>query len=359
MSLSTLTSERITAVVSTLMAIAILAAGVTAQHSRAPLDEIEQLESDLQFQLDWAFRHDSKERSKRIARLEETISAWHESPGSEGDRKLLASWLLESTIRSMPGTIKPFPSVPEFSKPADVVIAESVETVPVEIVVAQIEPHKTEPTDSKVVPLKPTKHVAVQVTEAIESPVLEKIKTPPANDHVAAIVRIAISKPAAHSTDDLFKDPPEEMPQGDVPQFETSQLSDAVEPTEKPVRINLNELAARIAGYHEGLDQIETELLLASSPDLDFFAEQIQKLDHLTRDYGFVELYYEALSEQEQKHIRTPRWMNATLGEIERLLQRHESKQDGDFLGSFDPAQIQQIEELRQQLAKIADFKSS
>jgi len=99
--------------------------------------------------------------------------------------------------------------------------------------------------------------------------------------------------------------------------------------------------------------------LLASSLDLDFLEEQIQKLDHLTRDFGFVDLYYKALSEQEQKHIRTPRWMNAPLAEIEHLLQRHERKQNGDFLGSFDPAQIQRIEAMRRQLAKIADFKSS
>ncbi len=369
MSQSTLTSERITAIVSTLMAIAILAAGVTAQHSRAPLDELEQLESDLQFQLDWAFRHDSKERSKRIALLEETIEAWQSSPRSEKDQKLLASWLLESTIRSIPGTTKPLTEVPEFGRPAVVVVAKPFVTEPVKMESAGIGPIMTEstktesvdtkPAESGVVQVKPSKPVAEPVTEAIVNTVTETPKTHPVNDNLAAIVPTAIFRSVASSTEDLFKDSPKDIPQVDAPQIEPPQLDETAEPTEKTIRINLTELAARVAGYHEELDLIETSLLLANSPDIDFLEKQVKELDDLTRDFRFVELYYKALSEEEQKHITTPRWMHATLAEIERLLQRHESQQDGDFLGSFDPAQNRRIEELRQQLAKIADFKSS
>ncbi len=365
MSLSAFTSERITAIVSTLMAIAILAAGVTAQQSRAPLDELEQLESDLQFQLDWAFRHDSKERSRRIAWLEETITAWHESPGSEEDRKLLASWLLESTIRSMPGTIKPFPSVPEFSRPMVVAAAEPIETLPAERTPSVTKPAatetaKTEPVVGKILKSTPSKIVDVQPTETVE---ILAPATTPVDDNEAALVAIASAvanaQPTAKSNDGPFADPVRETKLAAPPQDEATQIVESVEPSGKPVRINLTELTARIAGYHEGLDQVETALLLASSPDLDFLEEQVQKLDELMRNFRFVELYYKALSEQEQKHIRTPRRINATLTELESLLQRHESRQDGDFLGSFDPAQNQRIEELRQQLTKIADFQSS
>ncbi len=313
MSQSTFTSERTTAIVSTLVAVAILAAGVTAHQSRAPLDKLEQLESDLQFQLDWAFRHDSKERSQRIASLEETIAAWQASPRTQEDRKLLASWLLESTIRSMPGTTQPLPSLPKFGKPKAVSIAVTVEPVP---------------TENKVVKLTAATNVAMQAIP----------KTTPTDNVAVDNVVVADSE--------LFAQPRGRLTE--VP----------VKATETPVKINLTELAARIAGYHEGLDRIETALLLANSPDLDFLEKQAQKLDDLTRDFRFVKLYHVALSEQERKNISAPRWMNATLAEIERFLQRNESQQDGDFLGSFDPDQRQRIENIRQQLAAIAARKA-
>ncbi|NOY29334.1 MAG: hypothetical protein GXP28_03900 [Planctomycetes bacterium] len=295
MSPSIFSSERLTAIVSTMVATAILAAGVTAHQSLAPLDELERLESDLQFQLDWAFRHDAKERSQRITKLEETIEAWHASPRSQEDRKLLTSWLSESTVRSMPGTTKPLPEVPEFGKPPVVALAQ--------------------PKESKIEQAEPIENEAMQLTE------LADLRATPAN-HVA-----------------LVTNP------------EPSRAS------EKPVRINLTELAARIAGYHEGLDQIETTLLLANSPDLDFLKklelleEQAKNLDDLTRDFRFVNLYHESLTEKERGHMNAPRSANATLVEIERLLRRNERQQDGDFLGSFDPIQRKRIENLRQQLA--------
>jgi len=283
-------SERITAMVSTLVAIAILAAGVTAHQSLVPLDELERLKSDLQFQLDWAFQHDAKQRSQRIAKLEETIEAWHASPRSQQDRKLFTSWLLESTVCSMPGTTKPLPRVPEFGKPSVVALAE--------------------PEESKISQSEPTESKAVRLTE------VANIRATPV-DFVVAVV--ADSEPSRAS--------------------------------EKPVKINLVELAARIAGYHESLDQIETTLLLANAPDLDFLEKQAKHLDDLARDFRFVMLYYESLTEKEREYLREPRSTVATRVEIERLLERNESQQGGDFLGSFDPAQRKRIENLRRQLA--------
>jgi len=288
--------ERLTAIASTLVAIAILAAGVTAHQSIVPLDELQRLESDLQFQLDWAFRHDAKQRSQRLAMLEETTEAWHASPRSQEDRKLFSSWLLESTIRSMPGTTKPLPKVPRFGKthpigkPSAVALAE--------------------PEESKVVKTEPVESKAVKMTE-----MAEMAATPTA---------VAVAAGA------------------DPEPFEAS---------EKPVKINLTELAARIAGYHEGLDQIETALLLADSPDLDFLEKQAEKLDELTQDFRFVSLYHQSLTEKEREHMIAPRSTSTTLAEIERLLERNERQQDGDFLGSFDSAQRKRIENLRHQLA--------
>jgi len=175
-----------------------------------------------------------------------------------------------------------------------------------------------EPEESKVVQAGPIENEAVQLVE------LADLRATPAEDVAIAVV-------AAD---------PEPSGAG-----------------EKPVRINLTELAARIAGYHEGLDQIETTLLLANSPNLDFLKklelleEQAKNLDDLTRDFRFVKLYHESLTEKERGHMNAPRSVSATLAEIDRLLRRNESQQDGDFLGSFDPAQRKRIENLRQQLA--------
>jgi len=315
---SMLKRERITAVVSTLVAIAILAAGVTAHQSHAPQGELERLQSDLQFQLDWAFRHDSKERSQRIARLEETIEAWNASPRSEEDRKLFASWLLESTIRSMPGTTKPLQRVPEFGKP---------HAVDQPRVVALAEPVATAREESNTVQLT---QVAVLV---------KKVATTPVDDVAVEVASVKLS--AEHGTKLTGNSTPE--------QPETPS-----ETSETLVKINFTELTARIAGYHDGLDQIETVLLFANAPNLVFLEHQVQELVDLTRDFRFIKLYHEALSVREREQVTAPRTMNATLAEVERLLNRYENQQDGDFLGSFDPAQRKRIENLRQKLATLA-----
>jgi len=360
MSQSIINSKHTTAILSTLMAVAILAAGVTAHQSRAPLDELERLEADLQFQLDWAFRHDTRERSRRIARLEETIDAWQASPRSEEDQKLLAAWLLESTIRSMPGTTKPLPTVPLFGKPTVVALAEPIATQLEESKVEQpapVEKPVERKVEKKTVPLTaiaadirqqatPTNN-DVAVLDEIPARTVRKTPSIASFDHDVVVLNevaggTANFVPIAEPDIALPKNSPAELPS---------------KPDEEPVRINLTELAARIAGYHASLDQIETELLFAKSPDLNFLEKRVRELHALTRDFRFVKLYYEALSEKERKQISAPRWMSATLAEIERLIQQNESQQEGDFLGSFDPAQQKQIEDLRQQLATIVDRK--
>ena len=343
---SMLNSERITAMVSTLMAIAILAAGVTAHQSRVPLDELERLESDLQFQLDWAFRHDSKERSQRIARLEETIAAWQLSPRSEEDRKLLASWLLESTIRSMPGTTKPLPSVPEFGKPHKIELP-SVAALP--------KPATTKPDKRKDVQSIPIKRKTAQSTLIASHGTNAIPSTTPTAD---VAIPVANTKPLAEHVDQLPENLTAKPLSTKPPGSDTPPPPNKPAVTkEKPVEINLTELTARIAGYHEGLDHIETVLLFANSPDLDFLEQQVQELTTLMRDYRFVKLYHEALSVKQRKQVSAPRSMNPTLAEVRRLLKRYENHQDGDFLGSFDPAQHKRVEKLRQKLASISENK--
>jgi hypothetical protein len=115
MNFSSARGERMTAIISTVVAVIILAGGVTAyQSNTAPVDDIVQLESDLRFQLEVAFKHDPNQRAARLVELSKVSRAWLDSPQSEADREQLARWLLEATIRSMPGSLEPLPAIPTF-----------------------------------------------------------------------------------------------------------------------------------------------------------------------------------------------------------------------------------------------------
>ena len=75
--------------------------------------------------------------------------------------------------------------------------------------------------------------------------------------------------------------------------------------------------------------------------------EQIHRLDTMTRDYGFVELYYESLTPAERQTVSEPRSMQSTLDEVERQLKRCEETLDSDYLGTFDKAAEEEIGRLR------------
>ncbi len=304
--------ERATAIVSTLVAVVILAAGVTAQQSHTgPQDELALLESDFRFQLDNAFRHNVKGRTERMAQLEEVLSAWRQSSQSQEDRKRLASWLLEATIRSMPGSTESLSRGPEFGVPKT--------NAPVEPVESQVE--------------QPT----LTVSETPE-------QTAPQATTVDGVVEVSNPVP--------LEETPDVFPQENKAEFLESTSSSK----EKSIEINLTELAVRIADYHAGLDRIETALLTSNSPKLDFLEKQMQQIENLTQNFRFTKLYHEALSDKERPAIRELRSMGTTLAEFERLLgDRAEGEQNGDFLGSFDTSHQERVEKLRQRLAAIAN----
>lgn len=319
MSLSILSSERITAILSTLAAVVILAAGVTAHQSHSiPQNELVLLESDLRFQLEQAFRHNEGERDQRIALLERAMQAWAESPQNQEDQKLLGTWLLESTIRSMPGTTEPLPSLPEFGKPAAPLVEEHLEAS-----------NPPEPASEETAETNNTEADNTEAIEVSHEELLSNNLAASTQEAAAASIQ-EVDKPLATQTV-VEHDPPVE------------------------VKINLTELVARITGYHEGLDQIEMALLLANSPDLEFLEKQVNRLERLTRDFRFVALYHQSLSEKERQAIDPPRSMDATLAELGRLLRQTLGEQDGDFLESFDSAQQERVEQLQKLLADIVD----
>ena len=112
-------SERMTTIVSALVALGILGLGVTAQ----PTGEgdgvrVESLVSDVRFQIEMSWRHDGRTRTARQAELEQTLAAFEKSPQSPADVQALEQWLRAAVVASLPGESGTFPAAPTFGKPA-------------------------------------------------------------------------------------------------------------------------------------------------------------------------------------------------------------------------------------------------
>ncbi len=324
-------NERFTSIASTLVAVAILAAGVTAQQSRqAPHEELTRLESDLRFQLERAFKHDGSRRDETMAQVDQVVQSWQASPQSGNDRALFATWLTEATTHAMPGAHKTLPLAPEFGQPEQAMPLAVVQ--PTEVAPALIEPTTN---DSA-----PT--IAVDVTDEVASTSLsnttELFKQPTAT---AASPHISL----------LAADPLKlnlETPTPNAPaQF--SQISN------RPVPINLTELTARITGYHHGLDDVETQLRTTNLPSFEILAREVHQLEEMAKDFRFVKLYYDSLTERERRFVSSPRSMGGMLAEIYRHVDRLEQTQDDDFLSVFDSAQNEQIDHLRMRLSAVAE----
>jgi len=320
MNFSTARSERITAIVSTLVAVAILTGGVTAYQSHnEPVEDIVQLESDLRFQLEIAFRHDPNERTRRLAQLEQVSQAWQQSPREAADHSDLASWLLEATIRSMPGSIKALPGVPKFGE--------------------RQQPSKQPTPDVLVTP-----PVAAEKLDLVtQVPTPSAVNSTPVAQPSKVDVRSTVVVENRTFSEQLSVAPATPLPS-----------AAAVTQAAEPVPINLTELAARVAGYHNGLREVEAALLTLDADDFSALTDQIGQLSELTRDFRFVNLYYQALTDQERQTISAPRPLTATLAEIRRRLDSSETAQSGDFLDEFDASNQARIAELREQLAEVA-----
>jgi hypothetical protein len=341
--------QQFTAVASTLVAILVLTIGVTAsQKTSEPTSSLAALESDLQFQFEMAFRHDTDEQDRRQAQLDRVMQKWNASPRTPADEHLLVQWLNESMSRSLPGAVAPLPPIPEFSQqqvaateapgklgpPQAMVPATLAEPTPAPKPLATNEPITPTPIE------KGKDDVLLQQPPTVVSagpPILPEENLPIAPLPTARLL------PTATAVPDLA-DPIE--PASAPTPVQTVSVS-------QPVSVNLVELAARIGGYHDSLDAVETALLGQDQPDLGFLSQQVEQLDLLTRDWHLISLYYRALTAQEQEGMLAPRSMEPTLQEVRRQLRLYEKQQDSDFLGSFDRKEAEQLAAIQDKLAEI------
>jgi hypothetical protein len=340
---STKRSERITAVFSTIVAIGILAVGVTAQQEfTAPADVLVHLESDLRFQLDSAFRLNPKQGLERVKQLEAVLGKWREAEQTAAGQGLLANWLLEATIRSMPGNIQPLPAAPQFGESN---ITELPPAPPQEV------PPPIDPSPAKPVGDAPT----VEVTDL--PPQSSKPETIAASLTVSpAMVDRPIDPPAIAATPIVTTPTQTEGPFVEVSTKVASLVPQPIESqAAKPVVINLSELTARVTGYHRGLDDVEAALLVHERPQFKLLSQQIRMLNGLVDDHQFVRLYFESLTPEERRAMAAPRSMKPTLGELRRHLDRLQREVESDFLGEFDTAMTKQLGQLHNQLDSIEE----
>ena len=349
-------SERWTAIASTLVAIAILAAGVTAsQHAerRVPTKQLSEWESDLRFQVETVFRKDVPARDARLAQLDSVLEDWENSPQTALARQNLIDWFALATANTMPGSAAAFPAAPKFGGP---VISE------------------TEPSSEQISNQAPLQSGVLQ-----SAPPATAESTPTVEENPFATVDLLPAEPdlmlpAASSGTPTLAPPAEETkiasteqkeyefpsPAADELRLAATKLPREAQPVNQAepvfpeqVGVNLTELAARIAGYHDALDEVEMALLRSDSPTAPLLQQQLTRLENLVADYQFVTLYYQLLDSSERRSVLEPRSLEPTLRQVAQQLDRFAAQSSGDFLDTFDNSREQQQEQLREQFERL------
>ncbi len=308
--------ERFTAVMSTVVAVAILSAAVTAQQARPRRgDVLARLESDLRFQFDMAFGHDYSLHQAHVRGLERTLDAWRRSPQSEDDHRLLVIWFRDAIVASMPGRTSKMPRRPEFGvkRPQPLTALATTES--------DSPPTRT---DSK----PPGQATIATVPEPkAELPELPTV-TPydpveVADDNTASLPAAEAATPSINAHEHSVT----------VPAHPPSSPA-VVRPVDR-VQLNLEELNARIRGYHLGLAEVEAEILAGGDLSGAKLEPLVAQLEQLAVQYQFVVLYYQSLTPRERRIVAPPRPMSETV----RLVEQRLIDDDGDFLNDFDAQQ--------------------
>lgn len=356
----TMTGERTTATFSTLVAIAILGAAVTAQPAGSPaVDRLTNLESDLRFQLDLAYRHDGSLLRERLSQLDAAIETYRLSPQSEADGRVLAGWLRESIIRSLPGDLRELPETPTFSSPP----GHAVATIPAPEAAGQPStppsPELADSTENE----SPQPTTALKPTPAPPQPATPKPQANIAANNAAPAIKPAATIAPAPPLVDLTPrvEPQPEAPAAErsvavskppAPAIAASAVSNQrpVDPPAKaptplaapsvaaPVTVNLAELKARIDGYHDGLAEVEAAALAGDQVSREQVNQLVTEVEQLASQYQFVRLYYDALTEAERRSVAAPQSPAATVELVDQQRASLPQASGEDFLQSLDEA---------------------
>jgi hypothetical protein len=275
-------NERLTAFVSMVVAVAILAAGVTA-HQSSKVTDVNQWEADLRYQFEMAFRHDTRQGEKRLAQLDDVMAHWRASTQSDGDRQLLLTWFQEAGGRSLPGSLAPLLEMPQFSR-VQPSLEHQVQKVPVTGEGGEVGKQTLEPWSADSPKSTPKGFTAGPTSLITPTPV------DPLEEEKIALHQpqsVALDSPPQSAASQLEVAPRPGMRERSKLIGEDWLASVPVPTTKVPepvgvnftASVNLTELAARIAGYHDALDEVETALLRMETASLDAVTEQINRLD--------------------------------------------------------------------------------
>jgi hypothetical protein len=340
--------ERVTAGVSTLVAVAILGAAVTAQQASTPVaDAVADFESDLRYQIDLTLRGDGSALKAAHAGVDNALAAWRGSPQSLEDRQTLLAWFDAAISATMPGHSGKLPPQPEFTSERPIVIAPPrlpMPPAPAEPTPVVAEPEvATETLKPPVSPIEPAT-AASEVTEAVpvelQSTMAEVVADQPP---------VVESTPVEHSVTITPAQPVAEVPANPTSSVDpaASEVATLNAPpigttpyeatTESPtVNLNLVELNARIGGYNQRLAEIEASMVVGAAGSGARLTALVEEIEQLAQQYGFIKLYYDSLNETERRRVSEPRSMSDAVTHASRLVARDEDA--ADFLADFEAA---------------------
>ena len=334
MELSTKASERLTAVLSTLAAVVILAAGVTAQQLRTPpADEVARLESDLRYRLTSQVGVDVQQAQAQLAQLDQVLAAWRHCDKTETDRRLLADWLLEANVRAMSDANKLLPPMPDFGRPSSTLPDPTFKPLPESLDAKQLDGDSFRPEGE----LEP---VPVPLELSPSSDPLPPLEPTPAEPPA---IPVPVEQPA-------FEEYIETEPAPTVPTVKQA----AAASRGAPVQVNLDELATRIAVCHDNLDELNSQLQAGDGVSAEQLPELLQRLERLCDQVQFVDLYFQMLSADEQASMMSPPSPRNVVAEFARQLERLEAQWQSDPFGEFDSSDSEELIALREHLAVVA-----
>lgn len=368
------TSERVTAAVSTIIAVAVLGVAVSAQQSRTSrADQLAQLESEARLQIRLGFRHDQTEHEGRVGQLESVLAGWRDAERSEHNDVLLAKWLRDAMARSMPGAVRPFATAPAFDVPTSgrgVPLAASVTAPPA------VQPGDSYPDDE--LPGSTTGLSDAQETElaAVEPPPASTDPPAPVGDVLAQSSPVADVDPAASpaptladplpAVDDATppsaavatasqpapKEPASGQPivENILPPAPNRQPAKPTRPTGK-VAVNLTQLTDRVADYHRQLNALRRAVDRGAA-SLDQLAGAVDTLEHLAAHHDFIQLYVESLTARERRFVAAPKTWTPLASRLRVALQQS-TDAEGDFLGTIDRQRNSRVARLLKRLESL------
>lgn len=324
-----------------------------------------------------AFRHDTAQHRIRQEQLDQVLNAWLQSPRSPADRQLLTQWLRQSIRSSMPGSTHPLPSLPSFSRtmppqlpaklPAKTNTLDSLN--PEEIDHETKEPSEvdereesdaamqTPSQNSAAIAVSDAQIASVPTNTALpESSSISSYKTTQLEPHHGSRTAAPLGTSQQKQTT-LFTGHSNSRPQTLAQKTNLSKTLPASE-----VTINLIELAARTAGYHDGLNEIEADLFQLNEPGdvvqkLTIAKWSLRKLQQLIDDYQFIKLYDSLLNKKQRQLILAPHSPAILCERFSSSLDQWSIPHGDDYLKSFDSEPTSQqatLQALRKELAALS-----